>query len=126
MFPAMRVHAPSWTMRMGKQSLALLLLGVLAIAAPHAAVASGATTLYYPDDGPVHQMFDSDFAELVENNGRETWIVAFHADGCQPCDQLAPHFAKAAKSLKGVVNFAHVFVGEDSDSMVQSLQKLVI
>ena len=40
---------------------------------------------------------DSNWKDLVIENGREAWVVSFGADGCAPCAQMAPTFAKAAK-----------------------------
>ena len=97
--------------------MSVLALLLLAIATPRAAVASDATDLYYPDDGPVRALVDADFDALVAENGREVWVVAFHADGCASCDDMAPHFAKAARTLSSIVRFAHVHVGEDSNAM---------
>ena len=101
----------------GRRAVRVLALLLLAIATPRAAVASDATDLYYPEDGPVRALADADFDALVAENGREAWVVAFHADGCMSCDDMAPHFAKAARTMSGIVRFAHVHVGEDSDAM---------
>ena len=68
----------------------------------------------YPDGGVVRALTDDDFEALVMENGRESWAIAFHTDGCAPCASMAPHFTKAAKSLDGIVNFGHVHVSEDS------------
>ena len=100
-----------------RRAVRVLALLLLAIATPRAAVASDATDLYYPEDGPVRALADADFDALVAENGREAWVVAFHADGCVSCDDMAPHFAKAARTMSGIVRFAHVHVGEDSDAM---------
>ena len=100
-----------------RRAVRVLALMLMAIATPRAAVASDATDLYYPEDGPVRALADADFDALVAENGREAWVVAFHADGCVSCDDMAPHFAKAARTLSGIVRFAHVRVAEDSPSM---------
>ena len=71
----------------------------------------------YPDGGVVRALTDDDFEALVMENGRESWAIAFHTDGCAPCASMAPHFTKAAKSLDGIVNFGHVHVSEDSPTM---------
>ena len=99
-----------------RRAVRVLALLLVAIATPRAAVASDATDLYYPEDGPVRALADADFDALVAENGREAWVVAFHADGCVSCDDMAPHFAKAARTLSGIVRFAHVRAGEDSDA----------
>ena len=66
----------------------------------------------YPDDGPVVALDDASFEELVGENGREAWVIAFHTDGCAPCAQMAPTFIRAAKAMDGIVRFGHVHVGE--------------
>ena len=66
----------------------------------------------YAEDGPVVELTDENFADLVMENGRDVWVVAFHADGCAPCAQMAPTFTKAAKSMDGIVKFGHVHVSE--------------
>ena len=66
----------------------------------------------YAEDGPVVELTDENFADLVMENGRDVWVVAFHADGCAPCAQMAPTFTKAAKSMDGIVKFGHVPVSE--------------
>ena len=66
----------------------------------------------YAEDGPVVELTDENFADLVMENGRDVWVVAFHADGCAPCAQMAPTFTKAAKSMDGLVKFGHVHVSE--------------
>lgn len=52
-----------------------LLVAVLAIAGSVAAQSP------YPEDGPVVALDDANFAELVGENGREAWVIAYHADG---------------------------------------------
>ena len=109
-----------------RRSLALtLLLALVAIACPRDAVASDATNLYYPEDGVVFPLADSTFDTLVGNNPRETWVVAFHTDGCVSCDEMAPHFAKAARQMRGIVKFGHVFVGEGSEASTTEIVKRV-
>ena len=66
----------------------------------------------YAEDGPVVELTDENFADLVMENGRDVWVVAFHADGCAPCAQMAPTFTKSAKSMDGIVKFGHVHVSE--------------
>ena len=68
-----------------RRAVRVLALLLVAIATPRAAVASDATDLYYPEDGPVRALADADFDALVAENGREAWVVAFHADGCVSC-----------------------------------------
>ena len=57
----------------------------------------------------------------IRDSGREAWVVSFGADGCAPCAQMAPTFAKAAKQMGGIVNFGHVHVGDASIKLAQSL-----
>ena len=71
----------------------------------------------YPEDGLVRALTDDEFEAAVMENGREAWAIAFHTDGCAPCASMAPHFTKAAKSMRGIVNFGHVRLSEDGDSM---------
>ena len=58
-----------------RRAVRVLALLLLAIATPRAAVASDATDLYYPEDGPVRALADADFDALVAENGREAWVV---------------------------------------------------
>lgn len=91
-----------------------VLIAFLAIAANVAAQSP------YPEDGPVVALNDANFAELVGENGREAWVIAFHADGCAPCAQMAPNFIKAAKSMAGIVNFGHVHIGEGTEQTAKA------
>ena len=68
LFQILDVMATDAAARRAVRVLALLLL---AIATPRAAVASDATDLYYPEDGPVRALADADFDALVAENGRE-------------------------------------------------------
>ena len=80
----------------------------------------------YPVDGPVVALDDASFADAVAENGREAWVIAFHADGCAPCAQMAPNFIKAAKSMTGIVKFGHVHIGEGTQEVAKAagLQKV--
>ena len=40
---------------------------------------------------------------------KDIWIVEFYKPGCGQCQQLAPHWKKAAESLKGVVKASPLF-----------------
>lgn len=74
----------------------------------------------YSEDGPVVALNDANFAELVGENGREAWVIAFHADGCALCTQMAPNFIKAAKSMAGIVNFGHVYISEGTEQTAKA------
>ena len=71
-------------------------------------------------DAGVITLNDDNWSDLVMNNGREAWVVSFGADGCAPCAQLAPTFAKAAKHMGGIVNFGHVHVADDTMLIAKS------
>merc|ERR1719218_70981 len=92
-------------------------LTLLAIVCACATLGVVAAQNPYPDGGVVRALTDDDFEALVMENGRESWAIAFHTDGCAPCASMAPHFTKAAKSLDGIVNFGHVHVSQDSPTM---------
>merc|ERR1719218_293854 len=96
------------------RSRALTLLAIVCACATLGVVAAQNP---YPDGGVVRALTDDDFEALVMENGRESWAIAFHTDGCAPCASMAPHFTKAAKSLDGIVNFSHVHVSQDSPTM---------
>ena len=84
-------------------------------------VASAHTARALDADAAVIDLDDSNWKDLVIENGREAWVVSFGADGCAPCAQMAPTFAKAAKQMGGIVNFGHVHVGDASIKLAQSL-----
>ena len=84
-------------------------------------VASAHTARALDADAAVIDLDDSNWKDLVIENGREAWVVSFGADGCAPCAQMAPTFAKAAKHMGGIVNFGHVHVGDASIKLAQSL-----
>ncbi|HLC31847.1 MAG TPA: thioredoxin [Candidatus Nanoarchaeia archaeon] len=57
----------------------------------------------------------SDETELTEGNfasktSKGNWVVDFWAAWCIPCKIMAPHFAAAAKEMKGKVHFGKVDV----------------
>ena len=84
-------------------------------------VASAHTARALDADAAVIDLDDSNWKDLVIENGREAWVVSFGADGCAPCAQMAPTFAKAAKHMGGIINFGHVHVGDASIKLAQSL-----
>eukprot|EP00958_Prasinococcus_capsulatus_P026111 scaffold4595_cov415-Prasinococcus_capsulatus_cf.AAC.9 len=61
----------------------------------------------YTEDGPVTLLDDSNFQELVIDSDK-VWIVEFFAPWCGHCKQLAPDYAKVAKSLEGILGVGAV------------------
>lgn len=60
----------------------------------------------YGDDDSVTQLTSKNFDKFVANPG--VTIVKFYASWCGHCEAFAPKFKKAAKLLKGVVQFGAV------------------
>ena len=65
-------------------------LTLLAIVCACATLGVVAAQNPYPDGGVVRALTDDDFEALVMENGRESWAIAFHTDGCAPCASMAP------------------------------------
>ena len=80
--------------------MSVLALLLLAIATPRAAVASDATDLYYPDDGPVRALVDADFDALVaECAGKSVGHVGVYVCGPAAMSDAAENAAVANKCL---------------------------
>jgi thiol-disulfide isomerase/thioredoxin len=105
------LHRPRQTRDDGDMTTTRLLATLILVLLSAFAVCANAQSPY-AEDGPVVELTDENFADLVMENGRDVWVVAFHADGCAPCAQMAPTFTKAAKSMDGIVKFGHVHVSE--------------
>ena len=105
------MHRPRQTRDDGDMTTTRLLATLILVLLSAFAVCANAQSPY-AEDGPVVELTDENFADLVMENGRDVWVVAFHADGCAPCAQMAPTFTKAAKSMDGIVKFGHVHVSE--------------
>ncbi|KAK9477597.1 thioredoxin-like protein [Lipomyces japonicus] len=73
---------------------------------------AGASALFYGKDTAVINLTPSTFgSEIIDTN--HTSIVEFYAEWCGHCQNLKPHYIKAASSLKGVVKVASVRCDDD-------------
>ncbi|KAK5135345.1 hypothetical protein LTR08_005287 [Meristemomyces frigidus] len=86
------------------QPLALLLLPLAALAA----------TPIYPKSSHVLQLDPRTYHSLIEASNH-TSIVEFYAPWCGHCQNLAPAYEKAAKSLAGLAKVAAVNCDEESN-----------
>ena len=64
-------------------------------------------------DDDVVELTDSNFDKLVMKS-EDMWLVEFFAPWCGHCKNLAPHWAKAAKQLKGKVKLGESFCQRES------------
>ena len=68
----------------------------------------------YEGKTPVVLLTKENFKKKVLDSD-ELWFVEFYAPWCGHCKTLAPHWEKAAASLKGVVNVGAVDMTTDEE-----------
>ena len=55
----------------------------------------------YAEDGPVVELTDENFADLVMENGRDVWVVAHHPVDCRLSSEVEKHLGVSTAGLKG-------------------------
>lgn len=66
----------------------------------------------YGSNSDVIKLTASNFNKDVVNSA-DIWLVEFFAPWCGHCQQLAPHWEKAAKALKGIVKVGAVDMDQE-------------
>ena len=66
-----------------------------------------ASSSFFPGGEEVVELTDSTFSDSVLKSSR-LWFVVFYTPWCGYCKQLAPEWARAAKSLKGIAKLGAV------------------
>ena len=74
---------------------------------PAAKYSPPASSSFFPGGEEVVELTDSTFNERVLQSKR-LWLVVFYTPWCGYCKQMAPEWAKAAKSLKGIAKLGAV------------------
>ena len=59
----------------------------------------------------ITELSEKDFDKHISKGN---WVIDFWAGWCGPCKMMAPHFAEAAKELKGKVNFGKIDVESET------------